>query len=153
MSTLPLPEPAFRDQLAGIRAELHDLERSCPPGHVAGVIDALECVEYELSRLGVVYPEPGLTEHDEAYLASVPAWTAALAAVDAWAAADRAGRDRTRPELTAELSRLGLDEESIGMLLGHHDARLQLADGLACLGADEDDVQLLLGVAEVAYSA
>jgi hypothetical protein len=150
MSTLPLPEPAFRDRLAGIRDQLHDLEDCCPPGHVAGVIDALECLEAELSSLGVTYPEAKLTDHDKTFLASVVDWTAALAAVDRWAASSPDGREG-RQELTAELRQLGLDEESISMMLGHHDARLQLIDGLARLGAG-DDIPILLDAAEAAYA-
>jgi hypothetical protein len=69
----PLPDLVFRRRLAVIRTRLAELETACPPGHVAGVADALEAVEAELASLGCHYPEPPLTPHDRAFLAAAGA--------------------------------------------------------------------------------
>ena len=60
--------PVFRLRLECAYARLRSLEDACPPGHVAGVADALEALEGELASLGRHYPEPPLTPHDRAVL-------------------------------------------------------------------------------------
>ena len=67
----PLSPWVFRARLAAIHGRLHDLESCCPPGHVAGLADALEALEAELASLGSVIPETALTRHDKAVLRSL----------------------------------------------------------------------------------
>lgn len=75
MGNVPICQPVlpgfvFRRRLATIHQRLAELERCCPPGHVAALADALDTIEAQLASLGSAVPEEPLTEHDKAFLAA-----------------------------------------------------------------------------------